>query len=244
MIGRLQGGIDEKVHMVLMIVDDPEYRNGPGRQSQVFFHPFRGGKGNFPLLEFLFQIPDIELPPVVQDHQVMPVTFVVPEKKILAMGCINIFPVREGLLYGRNRGVFIDFKGNLMLFQVVNDFFSSAHAATAGLSDHIGQLHTVLYSCLHKDTMNMILYCLHGDKQSFTDLLVGQPPAYLTHHFAFSFADVMLLHKGLQPGFEIIRQFAFPVLGFAKIDIHEQDGDQMPGEKDEEKDLEEKGKVV
>ena len=136
-IGRLQLSINKQVNMVLMIVDDAEWRNRTGTQTQVLLHPMGRCKGDFSLLQSLFKVSDIQLPAVIQDHQVVLVALMVSEEKILAMCCINIFPVRKGLFNGRNRGVLINFVGYMLFIQVLDYGCSFTHYFYTVLSDHI-----------------------------------------------------------------------------------------------------------
>jgi hypothetical protein len=53
----------------------------------------------------------------------VPVPLVIPEKKVLAVGGIDLFPVGKGFLHGGYWGVFMKFIGNVQAFQDLKYFF-------------------------------------------------------------------------------------------------------------------------
>ena len=56
-----------------------------------------------------------------EDHKIMPVAFVVAEKKVLAMDGIDVFPIFKGQLDRRKRGMGMKFIAETVLLKEVQD---------------------------------------------------------------------------------------------------------------------------
>jgi hypothetical protein len=60
---------------------------------------------------------DTQIMAVIDDYQIVPVSLVIPEEKIFAVSCLDIFPVFHRLFDGRRRGMFMVIEINLQLIK-------------------------------------------------------------------------------------------------------------------------------
>ena len=95
---------------MFFIIYQSKRGNRAGSNPQVFHHTLIRSKRKFPLFELFFQFMNAHLPGMFQDDEVMPVSFVIPEKQVLAMGGIEVLPVFHSFLNGRSRGMFVILK--------------------------------------------------------------------------------------------------------------------------------------
>lgn len=71
--------------MVFGIVDQSEWRNGSGAQSEVAVHALLGGKGEFSLMQTMFEVVDSHLLVAIEYDQIVSIPLVVAEKEVFTM---------------------------------------------------------------------------------------------------------------------------------------------------------------
>ena len=94
--------------MVFGIVDEAERRDAAGLQTKIFLHSRLRSEGQLALVKPLFQVVDVHLVHTFKDDKIMPIAFVIPEKQVLAVRRVELFPVFDGRFDGRNRRMKID----------------------------------------------------------------------------------------------------------------------------------------
>lgn len=71
--------------MVFSIVDQSERGDGTGAQSEIAFHALFGGKGEFSLMQAMFEVVDSHLLIAIEHDQIVPIPLVVAEKEVFTM---------------------------------------------------------------------------------------------------------------------------------------------------------------
>ena len=67
-----------------------------------------------------------------QNHKIVPVPFVVSEKEVLAVSSIDLVPVGQCLLHGRDRGVLMNFIFDTQVIQYFKNLLSLFMASLLG----------------------------------------------------------------------------------------------------------------
>ena len=114
--------VDEDMDMMLCVVDQSEGGYASRFQAKVFFHSCFRGESEFSLAQPVFQVMDVHLVHALEKDKVMLVPFVVSEKEVFAVGGVELFPVVDGFLNGRDRGMEVDVEFDTQSFQRVNHF--------------------------------------------------------------------------------------------------------------------------
>ena len=94
--------------MVLSVVDEAERRDTARLQAKIFLHACLRSKGQLALMKSLLQVVDVHLVHTLEDDKIMPIALMVPEKQVLAVCRVKLFPVFDGRFNGRNRRMKID----------------------------------------------------------------------------------------------------------------------------------------
>ena len=94
--------------MVLSVVDEAERRDAARLQAKIFLHASLRSKGQLALVKPLLQVVDVHLVHTLEDDKIMPIALMVPEKQVLAVCRVKLFPVFDGRFNGRNRRMKID----------------------------------------------------------------------------------------------------------------------------------------
>ena len=106
--GFLEVLVDEKVDVVLRVVDEAEGGDAAGPQAEVFLHAGLRGEGELALVQTLLEVVDVHLVHALEDDEVVLVALVVPEKQVLAVRGLELAPVGQRLLDGTQRRVELD----------------------------------------------------------------------------------------------------------------------------------------
>ena len=114
--------VDKHVDVVLRVVDKSEGGDAAGFQPEIFVHTRFRGEAKFPLMEAVLQVVDIHLVHALEQHEIVFVTFMIPEKQVLAVGGVEFFPVIDSLLNGGDGWMEMDVELDAKFFQGVNDF--------------------------------------------------------------------------------------------------------------------------
>ncbi len=104
------------------VVDDSERRHAAWHEAEIFFHPLLGCEGESALMQTLFKVVNIHLVHAFEDDEVMLVAFVIPEKQVLAMCGIKLFPIFDGFFDSRDGRMKVDVELDAESLERVNDF--------------------------------------------------------------------------------------------------------------------------
>src|SRR5512133_2942651 len=86
-------GIKKNMHMSLQIFNEAEGRNRTSLQPKVFLKSWCRCKTNFTLMQMFFKIVNIQWLIVPQNNKIVPVSFVVSKKEILAKHGVQPRPI-------------------------------------------------------------------------------------------------------------------------------------------------------
>ena len=70
----------------------------------------------------VFQVVDVHLMHALEQHQIVFVAFVVPEKQVFTVGGVEFFPVIDGFFDGGNGRMEMNVEFDSQTFQCVNNF--------------------------------------------------------------------------------------------------------------------------
>lgn len=73
--------VEKQVHVIFRVVDQSEWRYGTRTESQIPFHPLFGSERELSLSQPAFEIADRQISVAVENDEVMPVAFMIAEKK-------------------------------------------------------------------------------------------------------------------------------------------------------------------
>ncbi len=95
--------VDEHMHVMLLIIYQPKGRDRAGHHPQIFLQSLLGSKTELSLMQLVLYIMDVHVLVTVQQHKVVPVSFMVAEEEVLAMLGIMAGPILLGNLDCRGR---------------------------------------------------------------------------------------------------------------------------------------------
>ena len=113
--------VDEKMYLVVGVVDEAERGDAARLQAEVFLHSGFGGEGQLALMQALLQVVDVHLVHALEDDEVMLVALVVPEKEVLAVRGLELAPIGQRLLNRTQRRVELDVELNAEADQRIDD---------------------------------------------------------------------------------------------------------------------------
>ena len=114
--------VDEKVHLVVLVVDEAERGDAARFQAEVFLHASLRGEGELTLVQPLLKVVDVHLVHALEDDEIVLVALVVPEKQVLAMRRLELAPIGQRLLDGAQRRVKLDVELNAEADKRIDDF--------------------------------------------------------------------------------------------------------------------------
>lgn len=93
--------VEIQIHVVLLVVDDAEGGDAARFQAEIFVHARLRGEAELALFQTVLQIVDGKLLHAVENHQIMAVSLVIPEKQVLAVRPLELAPVTQRVFNGR-----------------------------------------------------------------------------------------------------------------------------------------------
>ena len=114
-----------ELDLVFGVVDQAEQRYRTRHGSQAAFHPLLGGEGEFALVQLVFQAVDVHLLVAFQNHQIVPVAFMISEKEVLAVGRIEVFPVFHRFFDGGQGRMLVHHISDVPFLELVQYFLPS-----------------------------------------------------------------------------------------------------------------------
>ena len=109
--------IEKEMDVVFRIVDQSERRHGAGSQPEIFHQSLVGSEGQFPLIEAVFQIVNLQVVCMFQHDQVVAVAFMIAEEDVFAVSGFDVGPVFPGLFNGRSRRMLIVGERDIQFFK-------------------------------------------------------------------------------------------------------------------------------
>ena len=85
----------------LRVVNDAEGGDAARFQAEIFVHARLRGEAELALFQTMLQIVDGKLLHAVENHQIMAVSLVIPEKQVLAVRPLELAPVTQRVFNGR-----------------------------------------------------------------------------------------------------------------------------------------------
>lgn len=99
--------VEKQVHVIFRVVDQSERRYGTRTESQIPFHPLFGSERELSLSQPAFEIADRQISVAVENDEVMPVAFMIAEKKIFAVFRAVVAPIQPGQFDRRGRRMLV-----------------------------------------------------------------------------------------------------------------------------------------
>ena len=128
-------GIEEEVHVMLLVVDESEGRHAAGLKPQILHHALRRGEGELATrglalcLKSLFQpgfeVMDVEVVVAMETDEIVLVAFVVTHEDVFAMHRTVVPPPTFCLFDGLAFRVIVAGEGNVVLLEVIEHYVLS-----------------------------------------------------------------------------------------------------------------------
>src|SRR5262249_44167864 len=118
-----QLSIEIDTNVMIVIVDQPEWRDRSGRHAKMFHQAIRRRETQLPVADLIRNGAEIGTLRVRQNHQIVTRALLVPQKQILAVHGVDAGPVDLTLLRRRNRRMLIRFELNAQARQMSADAF-------------------------------------------------------------------------------------------------------------------------